>query len=170
MGAAVALHYAFEHESRLAGLVLAAFPPGSQGGEQSWPRRFAEAIETRGLESAGAEFVWGGGRFDADAQKLIRRGFTEHPPHALAHLLRRLLDRLPDVASLVPRLAGLSLPTLVVVGSEDAASMAPSRALANAIPNARFEIVGGAGHVVNLAAPKAFNDLLLDFLRKIDAS
>ena len=42
-------------------------------------------------------------------------------------------------------------PVLVVVGDEDAASRPTAHALAAALPDARLEVIPGAGHVVNLA-------------------
>jgi pimeloyl-ACP methyl ester carboxylesterase len=61
-------------------------------------------------------------------------------------------------------LAAVAAPALVVVGAEDRGSRAPSEALAAALPRARLVVVPGAGHVVNLAAPAAFNAALETFL------
>ena len=66
MGAATALGFALRRPERVRALVLASPPGGSDDPErQRWALSFAEAIETRGLEAAGAEFVWGErARFD----------------------------------------------------------------------------------------------------------
>ena len=128
-------------------------------------RRFADAIDARGLDEAGAEFAWGpAAGLDAGAQKLVRQGFLEHAPHALAHTLRGLLAVQPSVAEMEPALAALRLPVLVVVGARDRGSRAPSEALAAAIPAARLVVVPDAGHVVNLEQPAAFNRALGEFL------
>jgi 3-oxoadipate enol-lactonase len=77
-----------------------------------------------------------------------------------------VIGRQPSVGSLGAALASLHIPALVVVGAGDRMSLAPSRALAAALPDARLVVVEGAGHVVNLAAPAAFNAALDGFLRE----
>jgi pimeloyl-ACP methyl ester carboxylesterase len=49
-------------------------------------------------------------------------------------------------------------------GPRDRMSLAPSRALAAVLPRAKLVVVEGAGHVVNLAQPAAFNRALEEFL------
>lgn len=62
-------------------------------------------------------------------------------------------------------LAGISVPTLVVGGEEDPLTPPETmRALADRIPEARFAPVAGAGHVVSLESPDAFNRELTGFL------
>jgi 3-oxoadipate enol-lactonase len=58
------------------------------------------------------------------------------------------LERLPPMA------------TLVLCGERDRLNVKLSRRLAEALPDARFEVVPDAGHVANLDNPKAFNDSL----------
>jgi pimeloyl-ACP methyl ester carboxylesterase len=165
MGAGIALRFALAHPERVTALVLAAFPGSRDGaGFASVALAFADAIETRGLEAAGAEFVWGDrSRLDS-AGRLVRQGFLEHPPHALAWTLRKLVASQPSVDELAPALARLRVPALVVVGAEDRGSVEPSRRLAEALPDARLVVIPGAGHVVNLQAPNDFNAALLEFL------
>ncbi len=172
MGAAVALRFALAHPSRVRGVVLAAFPPPSQtrsGG--NWAEAFADAIDQRGVDAAGAEFVWGArSRFDPEGAKLIRQGFLEHPGHALSSTLRHLLSAQPDAAALEPKLTALEVPVLLVAGGNDAPSVAISRELARALPDSKLVIIDGAGHVVNLAAPDAFNSALQTFLHRVCSS
>jgi pimeloyl-ACP methyl ester carboxylesterase len=62
-------------------------------------------------------------------------------------------------------LSDLAMPTLVVVGDRDQPDfMAIGERIAREAPNARLEVVPGAGHLVALEAPDAFERLLLDFL------
>jgi pimeloyl-ACP methyl ester carboxylesterase len=165
MGAGVALRFALAHPERVTALVLAAFPASRAGaGFASVALAFADAIERRGLEAAGAEFVWGDDSRLDSAGRLVKQGFLEHQPHALVATLRKLAAAQPGVEELAPALAELRVPALVVVGAEDRGSLEPSRKLAAAIANARLVVVPGAGHVVNLQAPKEFNAALLEFL------
>ncbi len=65
----------------------------------------------------------------------------------------------------MPPLPTLAVPTLVVVGDRDQPDfLAIARLLADEIPDARLEVVRGAGHLVGLDAPDELNALLLEFL------
>lgn len=173
MGAATALRFTLAHPQRPRALVLAAFPSGADtpGSFAAVAHRFADAIEHDGLEAAGEAFVWGpGSGLDASAARLVRQGFLEHPPHGLAHTLRGVLAAQPPVTALASALRGVACPALVVVGANDRGSFAPSRALADLLSDAALVVIPDAGHVVNLAAPDAFNRALLDFLDRLPAA
>jgi pimeloyl-ACP methyl ester carboxylesterase len=167
MGAVTALRFALAHPERVQALVLAGFPPGPDVAESltARAREFADAIERDGLEAAGARFVWGRGTsLDPAAARLVRQGFLEHPPHGLAHTLRGVIAVQPSLVALAPELAHVAAPALVIVGGTDRLSLAPSRALADAMRDARLAVVEGAGHVVNLAGRDAFNAAVREFL------
>ncbi|MCW5893295.1 MAG: alpha/beta fold hydrolase [bacterium] len=169
MGAATALRFALAYPARVRALVLASYPSGP-----TWPtgftaiaERFADAIERDGLEAAGAHFVWGpDSGLDERGARLVRLGFLEHPPHGLVHTLRGVIARQPSVET-IAALSSVSAPTLVVAGKGDAASLAPSHALASRIPRARLVVVPDAGHVVNLANPAAFDAAMAALLREV---
>jgi len=172
MGAAVALRYALARPERVRALVLASPPagPGSGRGVAAHAVAFAEAIEREGLEAAGARFVWGAGSgLDPAGAKLVRQGFLEHAPHGLAHTLREFLAVQGPVAAQAERLAALDIPTLLVAGARDEGSLPVCRALADALPRAELAVIPDAGHVVNLAAPAAFDAALLGFLAGLGA-
>jgi pimeloyl-ACP methyl ester carboxylesterase len=173
MGAATALRFALAHPDRVRGLVLAAFPAAGNsggGGITAVARRFADTIERDGVEAAGEAFVWGpASGLDPQAARFVRQGFLEHPAHGLVHTLRGVLAAEPSVASMADALRATSVPTLVVVGADDRGSLEPSRALASTLPEARLLVIPAAGHVVNLAAPAAFNDALSAFLARLPA-
>lgn len=63
------------------------------------------------------------------------------------------------------RLGVLDLPALVIAGAEDMLVQPHQvRALAEAIPEARYVELPGVGHIANLEGRTAFNRLLRDFL------
>ncbi len=163
MGAAVALRFAAMWPERVSALVLASPPPSGRG--VAWSRDFAAAIESGGLESAGETYVWGeASGLDPDAARWVRQGFLEHAPHALAHILREFLAKHPAPDAWSPPLSGVTCPVLILAGGLDAASVREGEALARRLSHSRMEIVEGAGHVVNLAAPEETNRLLEQFL------
>jgi len=167
MGAGVALQYALEAPERACGLVLMAPPPAADPRQwgRGWAAEFAAAIERDGLDAAGERFAWGErSGLDPAAARLVRQGFLEHPPHALAHVLRGVLDAWPSWDEQEPALRRLRVPTLLVVGAHDAPSLRMAEDLAAMLPDARLEVVPDAGHVVNLAARQHVNALLMEFL------
>jgi pimeloyl-ACP methyl ester carboxylesterase len=167
LGAKLALDYALAEPAQVRALVLCSYPSSGEDAKRSaWALGFAAAIEARGLDEAGAEFVWGErSRFDPKGAALIRQGLLEHSPQALAHILREVLATSPSPHTLAPRLKELAIPTCVIAGSDDAESLEPCRELARLIPNAELHVLEGAGHVVNLAQPKQFNEVLEAFLQ-----
>jgi pimeloyl-ACP methyl ester carboxylesterase len=171
MGAGTALGFALARPERVRALVLAAFPPGAQEEREEglrqgdWALGFADAIEAKGLEVAGAEFAWGPrSGFDPHTARLVRQGMLEHPPHALVHLLRQVLAEQRSAAALAPLLRGLRIPALIVVGAQDRLSRGPSQVLARSLRGARLVVIPDVGHIVNLAAPREFNAVLAEFL------
>jgi len=67
-----------------------------------------------------------------------------------------------------PDFADIDVPVQVITGSED--RVAPphiARAMAEAIPGARFAEIAGAGHISNVEAPDAFDAILDAFLREV---
>lgn len=173
LGAATALHVALEQPERVRGLVLASFPAGrgEAGGFSGSALEFAAALEQRGVEGAGDEFVWGPrSGLDEGAAKMVRQGFLEHSAGGLAAILRGTLANLESPALLATRMQTLAVPTLVIAGELDEPSLRASKQLAESLPQARLEVIGGAGHVVNLAKPAEFNALLVDFLSALPAA
>jgi len=56
------------------------------------------------------------------------------------------------------------VPSLVVVGAEDAPFLAASGYMAAKIPAAKKVVIPAAGHAVNIDQPQAFVDAVLPFL------
>jgi 3-oxoadipate enol-lactonase len=70
-----------------------------------------------------------------------------------------------ETADLTQRVSGIRCPTLVVSGGRDAATPAEQgRALAAAIPSARFELLPEAAHLMSVDQPDALVQRLLTFL------
>jgi pimeloyl-ACP methyl ester carboxylesterase len=61
----------------------------------------------------------------------------------------------------------ISVPTLVIVGAEDAITpVADSETMHRAIENARLAVLDHAGHVSNVERTQQFNDAVLEFLSR----
>jgi len=89
-------------------------------------------------------------------QQYVARMDRESVWHGLQCIVRRR-----DVTT---QLSAVHVPTLVAVGSEDRAQPPhESRAIAAAIPGARFVTIEGAGHLSAAERPREVADLLLSF-------
>ena len=68
-------------------------------------------------------------------------------------------------------LKDIKIPTLVLSGSKDKNAPAPMMAkMATYIPTANYVELEGAGHLVNLERPQAFNAALDQFLKTIEVA
>jgi 3-oxoadipate enol-lactonase len=66
------------------------------------------------------------------------------------------------------RLGEIRAPTLIIVGSEDGRTPVEESELMNrGIPDAWLKVIKGAGHLVNVEQPEAFNQPVLDFINTI---
>jgi pimeloyl-ACP methyl ester carboxylesterase len=64
-----------------------------------------------------------------------------------------------------PQLPHIKCPTLVLVGRQDALTpLELSQEMANAIPNAKLEIIAGCGHLSTMERPDAVNRAMRDWL------
>jgi 3-oxoadipate enol-lactonase len=68
------------------------------------------------------------------------------------------------------RVAGIAVPTLVVVGDHDTVTPPDlSEELADMIPGARLQIIAGAGHLTNIEMPDRFNAIVETFIQGVEA-
>jgi len=94
----------------------------------------------------------------------LRRTIAATDPQGLAAAQRGMMAR-EDVR---PWLPSLRVPTLVLVGRDDAISPpAEMQAIAEVIPGAEFHVIDEAGHMSNLERPDEFNGRLRAFLERL---
>lgn len=94
----------------------------------------------------------------------IRRRILAADPEGVARALLAMRDR-PDST-----LSDLRVPALVLAGAED--TLTPpdeARKMASSLPNARFHVIPGAGHLSCLENPTDFNTVLVDFLAEVES-
>jgi pimeloyl-ACP methyl ester carboxylesterase len=92
----------------------------------------------------------------------VRGWMTATSPAGFVVGLEAIRDR-GDSSALLPQ---LKIPVLVLGAKEDKAIPPEiSQDMAEQIPGAKLCMVAGAGHMVNIEQPDAFNAALLDFLR-----
>jgi pimeloyl-ACP methyl ester carboxylesterase len=162
MGGYVALAFARRHRNRLQSLVLADTKAAADTPDARQGRQAAIAlVETQGVAALLEKQI--PRLLSASASEGLRaevRRLGTQPPNAVIAAIRALRDR-PDRTAELPEIA---VPTLVVVGTQDALSPPEDgRAMAASIPRAHVVEIPGAGHLSNLENPDAFAAALAGF-------
>ena len=122
------------------------------------------------LEEEGFDAFWAGlspRLLSPDApEEVVARAHeiaADQPLESLVASVRALRDR-PDS---MQTLSEIAVPTLVVVGAEDALTPpAAAKEIVGGLLHARFAEIGGAGHLTPLERPDAVNEELLLFLHE----
>ncbi len=99
-----------------------------------------------------------------EAIEKYRRDFLQTPAEGMYWTAEAVFTR----ENLLPRLAEIAVPTLVIVGEKDVVT-SPERAqeLADGIPNAKLLTVPDAGHFTTVEAPDAVNTALREFWQSV---
>jgi len=99
---------------------------------------------------------------DPDLVRIIRQMTEETGADIFMAQERALLGR-RDISGLVP---GITVPTLVVVGDEDAITPpAAAREMNEALPDSTLVTIENAGHLTTLEQPEAVAEALADWLK-----
>ena len=133
-----------------------------------WRQGCVDSLESgdRGLISDVLEPVVYSPKYLATHQddRALRRTQIAALPEDWFRGLIGLLDSTPSVV-LADELGHVRCPTLIVASELDGfIPLERTRALAESIPGARFEIVEGAGHAVVVEQPERLVELCLEFL------
>jgi pimeloyl-ACP methyl ester carboxylesterase len=78
-----------------------------------------------------------------------------------------MLEQLLDQSDRIVHLAGLDVPALVLVGEQDEPFLAPSQAMAAALPAGRLTVVPDEGHSPQFENPEAWRGAVLEFLASL---
>lgn len=165
VGGMIALAYALAHPTQVKGLVLCD-TAAKIGTPEMWNERI-DALRQYGLADLAAVIL----------DRWFSPGFRESRPAAYQGY-RNMLVRTPLAGyiaaceairdtDLRPAVASLQMPALVLCGAEDAATPPDLvRGLAEALPQARFELIAGAGHLPSLEQPAALAEAIDGFLQE----
>ena len=166
IGGLIAQGVALRAPHRLSGLILCDTAP-KVGTPEMWNTRI-EAVANAGVASISEAILarWFAPSFMTthSAQYAGWKNLLERTPaHGYAATCASLRD-----ADLTAQIHAITLPTLVVVGEVDG-STPPDlvRAMADLLPDARFKVIPGAGHIPSIEAPDALIALMRSYLAEI---
>ncbi|KUO06029.1 4-carboxymuconolactone decarboxylase [Streptomyces caeruleatus] len=160
LGGALGIELALRHPERIASLALIAASP--RFGTADEFRQRGVIVRTNGLDPIAR----------TSPDRWFTTGFAAAQPAITEWAVQMVRTTDPGcyiaaceaLASfdVRPQLAGVSVPTLVLVGSDDQVTgPAEARTLVAGIPDARLAVVPGASHLVPVEQPAAVTDLLV---------
>ncbi len=160
LGGYMSLAFYRAHPKRVRALLIIDTGPGfkKDDAREVWNKRAldtAERFEREGLaalQSASHERSMVSHR-DASGLARAARGM-------LTQRDARVIEVLPEI----------KVPSLIVVGADDAPFLAASDYMAAKIPGARKVVIPSAGHAVNIDQPQAFIDAVLPFLEGLPSA
>jgi pimeloyl-ACP methyl ester carboxylesterase len=170
-GGLLSMHLALAEPSRVRALLLVDTGPGFKNpdAQANWEARvekIASAAERRGMAEyaarAAAQLV--GQRPDAPAARAAHAAVAAQTPHGIANFARRVAG---PASPVIDRLGEIDLPALVIVGEKDDAYLRAAEVLEARLPRAERRTIAGAGHIVNLDAPDAFDAEVAAFLKRL---
>lgn len=170
MGGYVAQHFARRYPERVAGLILAATRAGADSMEGQVARdRMADQARQQGVEAVVESML----------PRLLSPRSVDERPELAAEV--RAITRGITVEGMVAALMGmkerpdgtawladLSMPVLILHGADDELiPPAEAESMQQMIPNARLQVIPGAGHLVNLEQFASFNAEVRNFLQSL---
>ena len=172
MGGMVAQVMALTAGDRLTGLVLM---DTSHGPLEGLPQDQADAMiaiaRERGMPFLADLMADRDSPLDTPAARRLketRPGWKEFERDKFARcsaaMCASMIAAFHSTADRLDDLAGVNVPTLVIVGEQDKPFLAPSERMAKTIPGARLEVIPDAGHSPQFEAPGAWWKALASFL------
>jgi 3-oxoadipate enol-lactonase len=172
MGGTLAQLLAFTHPERVRSLVLACTGCRHTAWRRELLEEWVESAESDGMRSfASANIRWLVGsrslrRFSL-AFGVLGPLAMSAPAHAFVSQVRAILDFDDSERG---ALAQISVPTLVLVGSQDILTpIADAEEIAELIPGSELAVIRGAAHGFMVEAHRSFNRAVLDFLARASA-
>lgn len=172
MGGYAAMAFCRRHGTRVAGLALidtkaTADPAAAAEGRRAMAQAMVDGQTTEPLMTNVFPKLLGVTTMSerSDIAEQVRSWVSHSDPAAAAWAQRAMAVR-PDS---LETLAGLSVPSLVVVGAEDVLSPpTDAAAMASALHGAVVVEIAGVGHLTPVEAPRHVADALTDLMTRVD--
>jgi pimeloyl-ACP methyl ester carboxylesterase len=154
LGGYMSLAFHRAHPDRVRALLIIDTGPGfkKDDARAAWNKRAHETGER--FEREGLAVLQSSSRERSTVSHRNAAGLARAARGMLTQRDARVIESLPDIR----------VPSLVVVGADDAPFLAASDYMAAKIPGAKKAVIASAGHAVNIDQPQAFIDAVLPFL------
>lgn len=173
MGGMVSRRLVLAHPERVSALVLMDTSPGApEGLDPDLVRLAADVALSDGMtvlralldeaDALGSEADQRVRETRSGYEEFNARKWARVAPVAYSALARDIVDQPDELAAM----AGITQPTLVIVGSQDAHFVGDAHRMAETIPDAELVVVPDAGHSPQFENPDAWFTAVDTFLRQ----
>src|SRR6195256_4343090 len=159
LGGYMSLAFYRAHPDRARALLIIDTGPGfkKDDAREGWNKRAHDTGDR--FEREGLAVLTSASRERSSVSHRNASGLARAARGMLTQRDARVMESLPNI----------KVPSLVVVGADDAPFLAASDYMAAKIPGAAKVVIPGGGHAVNIDQPQAFIDAVLPFLDGLDA-
>lgn len=189
-GGLLAMEYAIRFPRRVSHLILMNTAPASHAGRLALQRertRRQSLDDSERMASLRSDPEYQAGGLDADREHYrihfastvrdrvqlerlvarLRSGFTPEAVVAARAIQDELYRQTWDVEAfdLLPLLADLRIPSLVIHGDNDFVPVGVARDIAAAIPRSRLRVMADCGHFAYIDQPELVHTAIVDFMR-----
>src|SRR6202158_123578 len=160
LGGYMSLAFHRTHPHRARALLIIDTGPGfkKDDAREAWNKRAHDTGDR--FEREGLAVLKSLSRERSDVSHRNAAGLARAARGMLTQRDARVIELLPNI----------KVPSLVVVGADDAPFLAASDYMAAKIPEAKKVVIPAAGHAVNIDQPQAFIDAVLPFLDALPRS
>jgi pimeloyl-ACP methyl ester carboxylesterase len=175
MGGAITLKFGIAHPERCRSLTIAGAGSGTTHRERFLHEQdvVARTFEEQGSAAVAEFYAHGPARVQFEAKDPL--GFKEfydlfaaHSAQGSARTIRGVQMRRRSIYEVESEMRTLDVPALVLTGDEDELCLEPALFMKRTLPNAGLAILPKSGHTINLEEPTLFNQLVLDFLTRVE--
>ena len=178
MGGYTAVMLGAHHPDRLLSLTAAGVGSGSERGkveeiretfvttaDQFEQHGSAYVVQNYGMAAARIPFLVK----DPRGFAVFNERFASHDAKGSANTLRGFQAGRPSIYDCEADIRKIKVPTLIVVGDEDEPCVEPSVFLKQCISTSGMVMFPKTGHVVNEEEPALFNEVVGDFIARVEA-
>ena len=178
MGGYTTLQVGLNHPQRVRSMTLA----GTGSGSERWyteafrknSRDLGDVFEHDGSATVARTYGNGPSRVpfavkDARGFAEFQQRLAEHDAKGSANTSRGFQGGRPSLYDFEDAIRKLTIPALIVVGDEDERCIEPGLFLKATLPASGLVMFPKTGHGVNLEEPGLFNEVVGDFLYRVDA-
>jgi pimeloyl-ACP methyl ester carboxylesterase len=175
MGGALTLKFGLAHPERCRSLTIAGAGSGTTNKEQFLKEQDATAsvFEQRGTAAVAEFYAHGPARVQLSSKDPM--GFEEffdlfaqHSAQGSARTMRGVQMRRRSIYEVEEEMRRCEVPALILAGDEDELCLEPALFMKRNMPNAGLAVLPKSGHPINLEEPALFNQLVLDFLTRVE--
>ncbi|OAF08893.1 alpha/beta fold hydrolase [Bradyrhizobium neotropicale] len=157
LGGYMSLAFYRAHPQATRALLIIDTGPGfrKDDAREAWNARALATADK--LDREGLDVLKAATRERATASHRNASGLALAARGMLTQRDARVMELLPDI----------KVPSLIVVGADDAPFLAAADYMAAKIPGAQKVVIPAAGHAVNIDQPQAFVDAVVPFLKNL---